>query len=91
MGLWGIGMACYVILDWARLNTPLTHYTWDFGVLGWFVSLPDIFSDWAQYPVYPLYVTLWGIGVVCFVILIGPKMRQSVVLCVFYVYFVPSL
>ena len=112
MWLWGIWMvcfvACFVILIW--LNTPFTHYTCEFRVLGWFVllswlgSIPSLHvktraklrcvrNPWlnskhfirvftfiidigmlcflAQYPVYTLYVWVSGIGMVCFVILIG--------------------
>ena len=38
------------------------------------------YLDWAQYPVCPLYVGLWGYYTIGFVVLIGLKMRQSVVL-----------
>ena len=104
MWLWGIWMYCFVIgfVILIGLNTPFTHYTCDFGVLGWIVMLPVLLSwfgsiprlpiihvtlgywdgwlcylfchlDWVRYPVYPLYVGLLGIGVLCFVIWIGPN------------------
>ena len=43
-------------------STPFTHYTWDFRVaLGVLGVLCFAYPDWAQYPVYTLYMGLWGI------------------------------